>query len=966
MAEETAPAAELVEAADSGALDRVLALVGERDEEARAEFRRAALRALRERLQQAMAALDPAGETGSGGVLHTDPGDHAPKEGTEEPFTPEMIRHWRAEVKRNQRRVRALQLAIAGVGAQKEVESALFGTRGGSWLEDDPEFWTHAFNVLATRRTEWRVRVLLRGLEYTTGRWDDPRALRARLERGLALVREGVLPEDVAISYLAQLARRAAHFDCRSPLGRRVVWAALVARDHPFIGNVLHDPDQLIKRLGIGERGPLITLAVQSLAEQSRGTQANWWAQLVTRLKVTEAEWVQNREAALDLVNAPTARAASIGLVAAKALLKAGAATPEELVPLLAGVVHSETLGVARNAVGLLRTAAARDPDVREAALLAAMEGLAHPKAAVPEAVLAWLEEDAEAWRQEPAVLLALADALETAAGPAAVRLSRLLATVDPDGGAENLVSRDAPAGEAVSSLRTTLEAAVRAEAVPERRQWLEVCLAALDGGAPVPEPREDREVLWRRGALLEFPHSPEETARLLLTMAALRESDPPATARLIAAVSTPAPEAEKPTLRRMLQAVWADPYFGGLARIWLGEPAGEYQNYLENLGVRRDGTPLSTPTHQSGWLAPDTFVRRVLERGRLTEADLPEVVAALYRLPIDRKARSAAWDRLAPALDRCDPFVASALRMALGPATPTRQDWEEHAESAGKSWRRLRLTTAARRSRHPEESGRWLADHLGQLPSGSERMQLPDSAAAISVGYPLGHGSFAWPAGAQAACDQLLERDASNLWSDTLVDLLCTAARPDIRLRHLLPAILVAAAHENARVRAAAVDLVALGIADGRLYGQDLLRELSPCLARQEARPRMLLAVLKRLTEQDETQREIVVCCLEHGLAAGLDAITGGDRAALLEALLEWRASAGRSVEDPEARARLETLAAERKKSRTVELARQLLQLTPVPGTNRIPSRQCCAAHDVRQAFRRSPGWEGLLNAAG
>jgi hypothetical protein len=988
-------------------------------------------------------------------------------------------------VEERQARLTACRMAVVGLGNKSEVERALFSARMPHPWHDAQKppaerFFYRAGLLLMDRPEPWRGAVLLRLCRpdqswqvYATG----------RLDLGLHLLRSGALDEEDLLAAVARMARMANFhtLDWHDPLVLRLVWVALEARDEPTVAGAYPTgfTPSLLKAVGDGriDRQRLINLALRRAAEASRPVETNWWVRLVEELAPTDAEHTVHREAALDLLGAPAARAVGLGVLAARRLLAAGAVAPDDLAPLLAAPLTSDTATAARGAVALLRRCAELAPAARVDALKTALAGLAHPKAAVPDAVLAWLESG-DPWQGEPEVVFAARELLPTLPPAVAARLARLL----PDEGLAPPAAeqRANAAGALPVAVRREVEERLQRERDPGMRAWLQACRAALDGGGPLPDLPGDEAPRWREAPPLALPETPEETARLMLK-AGLGTEGEAALEPILFGIRLPLGEADPARLRRLLDPLLRAPaapeaamaftlpgrlhpgLLRRLAAIWLGgEPAAgpapqPFPLHLElrlvaaaaALARGERAGPLCTPTSSLGWLDTAGFAARVVERQRILPEERFELSAALYRLAPGLAERQAAWERIAPALERFDRPVRLALAAALAPdgegdaAAERLADWvvetapaphpvsraarravdflgsllADHAAPTGLpappapvpsgDYTGLRLLTAAVRCRgglgpsdllrrvvegrageafpllagpgegppdlrrflaHPEPVTPVLAATLrgGQPYANPWRylfnvLEAPDRLfpELAPYLYPLSvtvlpEIVFDFPLGAPRVVEAALAQEYDRYSRYAIVPPLQLAQRVDVGLRGQLPAILRAAALDDRSVQEAAAQLVVIGLRDGRLRCADLLGAFPPALVNRGCRPRALVGILQQVANEGGAVREATSACLERAVASGLEALTGGERVVILEALLGWRAAAGRGIEDPEAAAALAELAKKGKSTRTGALARQLLELQPSVA-NLQPSQSLCAAHDVHAMLDRA-----------
>ncbi|MBI2300962.1 MAG: hypothetical protein HYU66_18785 [Armatimonadetes bacterium] len=680
---------------------------------------------------------------------------------------------------------------------------------------------------------------------------------------------------------------------------------------------------------------------------------------------------------------APTARAATVGLNAAKRLRRRNAVAGEELIPVLGVAVGGSTQQLAKGAVGLLREVAKVEPVCRGEALASALGALSHPKAPVAEAVAAWLETDTW-WRGEAELREAVQVAMAGAAPAIAARLGALL------GEPAEAPAVTAEAGQdALPALRERLAATQAAERDPRRRDWLAACLAALDGG-PVPEPLDPvpTDELWRTEPAFEPPESAEQVARLMLVPERLfqdRLQDRLAQEQVLAGVRLHSAGAEAESLRRVLDPVLDDDKVGPLAWTWVTRKAPdplplprspyawEYRRMAAIEALLRGDRepPLGTPTSASGWLDPEVFAERLLRRSEVTGYELFELSSALYRLA--PSGREAAWGRLAGTVRRFGTRIALALHTALCPAQSALPAGLKLralvTASPGPLW--LRLLVAALWCRDSSASpqlgpvltqrvkltlgGGYLGDglwHFGLLP---DRVLAPGS----NVTWPMSFGplvAFLAPALAQPLLERHVTHAVRKLagWEQLSAALvLRLAQRPQVALRPLLPGLVDQLDHGQPDGPPALAELLATGLADTRLRSTDVAPALSARLATRSAKPAQALQVLIQL-QAEPGGSDLAAVCLEAAVATGLGDLTGAQRVQILETLLTVRGELGRPVEDPGALAALRDMAAAKGSTRTTQLAKQLLALAGKEGAT---SRQRCAAQDVEAAWRASRG---------
>jgi hypothetical protein len=168
---------------------------------------------------------------------------------------------------------------------------------------------------------------------------------------------------------------------------------------------------------------------------------------------------------------------------------------------------------------------------------------------------------------------------------------------------------------------------------------------------------------------------------------------------------------------------------------------------------------------------------------------------------------------------------------------------------------------------------------------------------------------------------------------------------RPDCDLRPHVR-LLAAGVHREADAGKGVIEVLAAGLADGRITCEDLIEAFGHELRRKSAAPRKQIAGLRALAERDPAIREAAAAAAERAIGHGVEELLPVDRIAILEALAEWRCAAGRSIESEPALTALAAMAASGG-SRAATLARQLLSLTAREGLR--PAAELWRLRDVR-----------------
>lgn len=625
----------------------------------------------------------------------------------------------------------AAKLLLVAIGSRTQVEWSLLGLRRrwGTWEDHNrpvrERYGYHSIMALQARPVDWASDLLLQGFTIEADiAWDTEGPLTA----GEDLLRARKVTPEVLIPAMSRAARRhgLSRLDWSVDLWRDVVLAALEARDEPTLASVSYG-DELPHKFrdaansGRIARGPLLDLALQRFAEIPKKHDANWWGQLIEALAPTSEEWSERPDAVLDLLGAPTTRAAGVGIDAAKKLLASGAVAPEMLVPALQPALGSEAIGVAKGAVDLLRACAKKEPSLLSEALTSALQGLSHPKPAVSGAVLSWLEGQS-GWRDDPELMDEVALAASGMPEAIAVRLRALL----PD--EVNAESDAAPSTSSQGDSSTVLvlvRERLKTEADPAWRTFLSGCELALQGKSPLPEPPPRDEEAWREGPPFVVPQTPEETARLLLKAGALWSLSS-ALEALLAGMRLTLNAEDATLLGRMLQQLipkgeppppepWSWIGFWQCAGLRKGCDPFARRRFEANLAAINAGVtrlPLSVPTHASGYLDPLVLAERLAGMDEWHERDLLELSSALYRLAPGKRSREAAWLRIEPGVARMPTPVQASMTVALGPEDAVNAAGGRLVEWAAekgfdpvnpKKVTALRLLCAAARARYPD-----------------------------------------------------------------------------------------------------------------------------------------------------------------------------------------------------------------------------------------------------------------------
>ena len=412
---------------------------------------------------------------------------------------------------------------------------------------------------------------------------------------------------------------------------------------------------------GTVDRERVLTSALDALGRDFSAYRAGWYARLYDALQPTLDELQRHQSQLRGLLRSEVAATVSFALSKLKTLSQSDLLDTATAVPALAPAVLAKAKGTALTALRLAVAASGDDSGLRDELIDVAKVALQHPHADVQHtaaSLLLHLDAEhavaAQAEQLEPSVRQALGLPTATSA-PAAAHTTLSLPRLPQRVGAAAVLDRLAAlledAGD-VLELELVLDGLARLSDPQVLRPLTKRATTILTRGAP-----EDVTPGWLRGQL----------ARLVLI------ADGQSPPRL------PSKNHNVAFLTRRLDEV---------GRIL--SAAAPPQELL------------ATPDHADGWLAPATFVDRLLQAGPVRHHDF---IAALLRLHPEN--REVALDRLRGA-DSQPPQVLSAARYALGGLAP-------EAERRRLGRRTPKLTdpawwVAASRTRTPLEPDAWLA----------------------------------------------------------------------------------------------------------------------------------------------------------------------------------------------------------------------------------------------------------------
>jgi hypothetical protein len=414
----------------------------------------------------------------------------------------------------------------------------------------------------------------------------------------------------------------------------------------------------------------------------------------------------------------------------------------------------------------------------------------------------------------------------------------------------------------------------------------------------------------------------------------------------------------------------------------------------------------LGTPTHESGWLDPLEFARRLEAWGDLPAEELWELSAALYRLAPDAEARSGAWTKIRPLLPRLGQPAGMMITAALGEGGAAEQaeielaawfqgffaarggpptsidDWarlllgrkkppaEPQAEEFDLPFR-TRLLTAALRCRYGVSripalealreqlswAYRFLLDrharvrlqhdwHAGAGNWVATAGFQPELAIVATSAYYFSLPSaFEFPPVGQELIPMILDQDSFSTWGVQPQSAVGLLRQPECPVRPFLP-LLLGALHYSTEQSAAIVGLLAAALRDGRLLLKDITEAAVAALADRKQKPRAVMAALELLARQYPPGRSASIVAAEQALATGGEEMNAGDRVRLLELLLQGHSEGGSAPAAGPARSALEALAAKGKSTRAGVLSRQVLDL---PSRVHRTAEEAVRVHDVR-----------------
>jgi hypothetical protein len=445
------------------------------------------------------------------------------------------------------------------------------------------------------------------------------------------------------------------------------------------------------------DRGRLLDASLDALSRDFSQFRAGWFSRFHEFLEPTPEERAARTERYLDLLASPIPPTVSFAMKALGLLHKAKLLDGAAFVARAEPVLYAKAKGTVRQTLRLITAFAKADADLKQQACLIATAALEHPESEAQEAALALIESFGDPSNSE--LSTAVRDRREVIAAPLRGHVSAWLGGGDkpapaPDVGEDDLdalreLAKALPPDMAAAA---GVDLALQALDAPQRG----IGIAAYNG-QNVPQlsdenriaPIEDLDSLIDRFTqALADPFDVELVEQILEGVCSLCGERPdgldgrtkPLAKKLMTLLKkfdgygSPAWSSPLGTLA-LLGAAWLD----GTEPVDLCGKELNYRFHIEQAGAvgiflervvalsrftasRKPISPLSTPTHRRGWIAPRTLVERmqVWQEARydVTAADL---ILALLRLAPDGREETL------EAAQGLNGETGAALRHALG-----------------------------------------------------------------------------------------------------------------------------------------------------------------------------------------------------------------------------------------------------------------------------------------------------------
>lgn len=868
----------------------------------------------------------------------------------------------------------ASRLALAAVASVGELRAL-----GINYLPDDDE---HSAPVLLGRPRDWLAAWLDLALESRRD-WIPTWRLVRRL------VVEGELPTPTADGYIVRMTAAGARGKARELLDldrallEREVWRLFevegtqessLSSTAKYTGATWDSALADLAAAGRLDRGRLLDATLSALARDWGAYRLSWYTAFWKRLAPTPDERVGRAPALVRLLTSTAPPIVGFAVDELHAVVKGGGEV-SDLLGALTPALQSETKKTAQRALAIVDGLAKRAEVTPDAAALAVVSAVNHPKPEVQRAALTRIAR----WVPAPTSSGPLADALRAAAEGVATTerpaLDALLAgganTEHADARADADPSRAAPPEVSAQPTPTLEELRARIEALPAHvARGLDLVGAVDDDALPLPPAPIPGEPFLDPAESVVPITSPDEFCDTLLTAAAVglrRTVGAVEHERLLDAIGRWCGDrglfdgALRPLrdlgTRDRAEEDWGEIDAVDLTIAWrdggldddlrsMRVPSRRLRDALARAAVGVPSPTLALPTHLGGWIDPDVLLDRLVALPTSFAAgDDVELAAALLRVPT---AKALGRDDALLRARAIGGEAAELLAAVLAGEPPAANGPGERGGAAVQVVEaRARVSDAALRGiALPDRYGVPAAtlegavredgddEAVGPVEALFRRVEQRSSyrrAASVAIAAPP------WRVLAQFVDAQALVAD--DAWGS--VDHSSPEGRPLHLLLHASEPLTAQAVHvltgglaaQRAEVHLLAVDGVLAAIEHGRLDAALLGQALRDGLGSGRLPANRVAARLASAGEVSDLHFAVLRDALELGIALPSKPT---NLAALLELLDQWCARQGTAVREPATRAFLAALSGSSKSAR---LARTLLarDAPPPAGERRL-----------------------------
>ncbi|NTX65572.1 hypothetical protein HUA74_33430 [Myxococcus sp. CA051A] len=666
-------------------------------------------------------------------------------------------------------------------------------------------------------------------------------------------------------------------------------------------------------RQGTLERGRLLDATLGALERDFAAFRAGWFSRFHEALEPTPEELARHRDRYLRLLGSSIPATVSLALDVVTALEAREPLPVDSALPALEPVLLARHKGTAQQAVKLLKALGERESGAsRERITGALASGLAHEAVDVQKAVLKALESLAKT--PDAALRTAVEERVDGVAASLKKHVQAWLGESTRPMASEppRTADKKKPSGEP------------RAPASPTDARFAVTPIASLD------------ELLSALSTCIEDAGNPMEVERVLDGVARLGRQRPDDFARRTSALAKRARKLSAKTYGESLAVRLA-----GLALAWLASP-GEAHSTLREvpepaltpghevflpllserisdlaraLDAGREEGLLSMPTHEGGWLAPETLVARLLARApEAEEPPLSDLCLALCRLAPVRDSK-ALESLKQSSRSRSDALKLVAWALGLGKSAPDTVDVSvsvarRHRGETPES--EHTFTVKARRSGKFTFHDLFISTSPKPIAPGKlKRQDIPGLMLIKENGgggkpYPRWAATL-WPSGLEAFFASHAEELAMNIdWSEanwSNVVAYEQLLHPWLRLGSMARLVLaMGLATKEPGEHGVSVDAAISALATGRLTAEELgemLRELRPTGLINLKRLSMTLARVASASEEHAAQ---VALAIQRALRKTSEDTAPRDEGTLVKLLLELLAQTEGRLTDAEA----------------------------------------------------------------